>query len=107
MKTVINIQQRARSNLTKKNQAAAKIQAAVKGKKVRKNVEEIKEIDEKIAKQKQKHSLLKGKPNKNKRNRSNRKRKKLETKRAKLVSELEAKNGGRRTRRRKRKFSKN
>ena len=106
IKSVINIQQRARSKLTKKNEAAAKIQAAVKGKKVRKNVEEIKEIDEKIEKQKEKHSLLKGKPNKKKRNRSNQQTRRLKAKREKLVSEL-AKKGGRRTRRRKRKFSKN
>ena len=107
IKSVINIQQRARSKLTKKNEAAAKIQAAVKGKKVRKNVEEIKEIDEKIEKQKEKHSLLKGKPNKKKRNRSNQRTRRLKAKREKLVSELAAKKGGRRTRRRKRKFSKN
>ena len=107
MKTVINIQQRARSNLTKKNQAAAKIQAAVKGKKVRKNVEEIKEIDKKIAKQQQQHSLLKGRSNKNRRNRSNQKTRRLKTKREKLVNKLKAEKGGRRTRRRKRKFSKN
>jgi len=107
IKSVINIQQRARSKLTKKNEAAAKIQAAVKGKKVRKNVEEIKEIDEKIAKQKEKHSLLKGKSNKKKRNRSNQQTRRLQKRRTELVNKLKAKKGGRRTRRRKRKLSKN
>ena len=107
IKSVINIQQRARSKLTKKNEAAAKIQAAVKGKKVRKDVKEIKKIDKKIAKQKQQHSLLKGKSNKKRRNLSNRETRKLKTEREKLVNKLKAKKGGRRTRRRKRKFSKN
>ena len=108
IKSVINIQQRARSKLTKKNEAAAKIQAAVKGKKVRKNVKEIKEIDKKIAKQQQyKHTELKGEKNRNKRRRSNKKTKKLQDRRVELVNKLKAKKGGRRTRRRKRKLSKN
>jgi len=108
IKSVINIQQRARSMLTKKNKAAAKIQAAVKGKKVRKNVKEIKEIDKKIAKQQHyKHTELKGEKNKSKRRRSNKKTKELQDRRAKLVNKLKAKKGGRRTRRRKRKLSKN
>jgi len=108
IKSVINIQQRARSKLTKKNEAAAKIQAVVKGKKVRKNVKEIKEIDKEIAKQQQyKHTELKGVKNRSKRRRSNKQTKKLQDRRAELVNKLKAKKGGRRTRRRKRKLSKN
>ena len=67
------------TTLFRSNKAAAKIQAAVKGKKVRKNVKEIKEIDKKIAKQQHyKHTELKGEKNKSKRRRSNKKTKELQ-----------------------------